>query len=136
MKIYETNWQMLISKFTSMFSPSFCFKISFYSSLIESTFRIIRFWRCSFTILNWWIIERADLSSSYWEMKRLLLAANKWRQPGRTSFLCPYKMIINEILKSVKNNKKFFIYINHYLFILISITKKYSIFSKHNFDKR
>ena len=33
----------------------------------------------------------------------------------------------NKILKLVKNNTKFFIHINHYLFIFTSITQKYSI---------
>ena len=46
MKIYETNWQLLIAKFTSMFSPTFknITLLFFDKELLQNH----RFWRCSF----------------------------------------------------------------------------------------
>ena len=117
---------MLIAKFTSMFSPTFknITLLFFDKELLQNH----RFWRCSF--YNFKLVNHRKSWSPFILMRNEGVVASC--QQMATTWVNQLSLLVqndkNEILKPVKNNQKFLFYINHYLFILISITQKYSIF--------
>ena len=129
MKIYETNWQLLIAKFMSVFhqlpkhhiillwlrvpSESKILKVLFYNFVLLYHRKS---WSLFILLRNEGVVVGFQQMATTWVNQLSLLVQNDK----------------NEILKPVKNNQKFFICINHYLFILISITQKYSIFWNRN----
>jgi len=130
MKIYETYWQLLITKFMSVFHQLLKWYFTFLWLRVPLESKILKVLFHNFEMINHrksWslfiLLRNEEVVASCQQM------ATTWT--NQLSLLIQNDK--NEILKLVKNNKKFFFCINHYSFILISITQKYSIFWKRIF---